>query len=484
VAGGGGYKYEIFRLGVLILLPQAPRPARSPASRRMPRNREINAINWFLTYPKCDAKKEEFIENIQEFSKSHELRGCIVAQEKHQDGTNHLHAVIQFCQAFRTRIASTFDIFVRSEAHPEGKHGNYQCARHLQACLDYVNKSDPTPFTYGEIRTGRKPSSKETRLDKLVKALKQGAKMDEVEETDSGSFCVHKRKLEEYQAYLQRKKLRINLEARPTEWRYTSRPAETAISGPSLTELSANWEIEKWLNTNLCRERAFKTPALWIHGPANMNKTSLFRKIGKYYSIYWMPIEEHFFDDYVDEDYDLVVLDEYKGQHTIQFLNNFIQGGIMSIRKKGTQYLKLKNIPMVILSNYSPEDAYSNANKTAGFEALISRLVVVQISSRLDLTALSPVYQQVGALRQEDPDETSMQEYGTPDSQATTEEGLVTFSEFNPMLNYDNSFNIDWYNRLRYLQEFRLGIEFRKPEPRILMRRRHYPPPSCEEQLY
>ncbi|AUM61687.1 Rep [uncultured virus] len=445
----------------------------------MPRNREINALNWFLTYPKCDATKEEFIENLREFSRTNEVRGAIVAQETHQDGTKHLHAVIQFCDRYRTRVASTFDVFVRGGSHPDGKHGNYQCARNLQACIDYVHKSDPAPLTYGELRTGRKPSSKETRLDQLVKALKEGSKMDQIEERDPGSFCLHKRKLEDYQAYLQRKKIRTNLEPKPSEWKYNGPAINSDISGPSLTEYSANWEIEKWLNANLCRERAFKSPALWIHGPPNMNKTSLFRKIGKYYSIYWMPIEEHFFDDYVDEDYDLVVLDEYKGQHTIQFLNNFIQGGIMSIRKKGSQYLKMKNIPTVILSNYSPVDAYSNANKSAGFEALMSRLVVVQVNNRLDLAALSPVYQVIGATPQEDPAEEEIDW-----ENASTEEGLVTFSEFNPMLVYDRDANIEWYNRQRYLQELRLSIQFRKPEPRILKRKRYYPLPSCDEVLY
>jgi len=446
----------------------------------MPRNREINARNWFLTYPKCNATKEEVIENIKEFSKKAPIRGAIVAQEKHKDGTDHLHAVIQFTDAYRTRLASVFDVLTAGEKHTEGKHGNYQSARNLQAVIDYVHKSDPAPLTYGEVRTGRKPSSKETRLDQLVKVIKEGQSLDQAEERDPGSFCQHKRKLEEYQAYLQRKKLRSNLLPKPNSWKFDVSGPSGAIAGAALNEIGCAWQIEKWLNDNLCiAERMFKMPALWLHGPANMNKTSLFRKLGKYYSVYWMPIEEHFFDDYVDEAYDLVVLDEYKGQHTIQFLNNFIQGGIMSIRKKGTQYLKMKNVPVVILSNFSPEEAYVNANKSAGFEALLTRLVVVQISYRLDLTQLSPFYSRVGASPQEDPAEASVDW-----ENASTEEGLVTFSEYNPMLNYDNQFNIDWYNRLRYLQELRLSIQFRKPEPRILKCKRVYPLPSCDETLF
>jgi len=451
----------------------------------MPRNREISAVNWFLTYPKNNATKEEFIENLKEISCTHGVRGAIVAQEKHQDGTNHLHAVIQFNERFRTRVASFFDKLTAGAEHDEGKHGNYQCARNLQACIDYVRKSDPAPLTYGEIRTGRKPSSKETRLDQLVKVIKEGSSMDQAEERDPGSFCLHKRRLEDYQAYLQRKKLRSNLLPRPTGWKLDVSGPSGAIAGAALLEIAEGWQIEKWLNENLCKERAFKMPALWLHGPPNMNKTSLFRKIGKYYSIYWMPIEEHFFDDYVDDDYDLVVIDEYKGQHTIQFLNNFIQGGIMSIRKKGSQYLKMKNIPTVILSNFTPAEAYINANKSVGFEALLTRLVVVQITNRLDLTKLSPLYEEVGATPQEDPEEASPPAGSEPDwENATTEEGLVTFSEYNPMLVLDREANIDWYNRQRYLQELRLSIQWRKPEPRILKRKRAYAPPSCDESLF
>lgn len=95
-----------------------------------------------------------------------------------------------------------------------------------------------------------------------------------------------------------------------------------------------------------------------------------------------MPLLEDFYDLYDDDLYDLVCLDEFRGQKTIQFLNLWLQGGLpMSVRKKGSQGLKRKNLPMIICSNFALENVYKDANK---IDSLRTRLLEVEVG-RIDI---------------------------------------------------------------------------------------------------
>ncbi len=68
---------------------------------------------------------------------------------------------------------------------------------------------------------------------------------------------------------------------------------------------------------------------------------------------------EDFDDEYENNTYDLIVIDEFKGQRKLTWINKFVEGAPMSLRKKGSQYLKTDNPPVVILSNYNLEQCYS-----------------------------------------------------------------------------------------------------------------------------
>jgi len=52
----------------------------------------IRAKGWFLTYPKCDVTPQAALEYLKE---KHTITEYVIAQEQHQDGTNHLHAFIK-----------------------------------------------------------------------------------------------------------------------------------------------------------------------------------------------------------------------------------------------------------------------------------------------------------------------------------------------------------------------------------------------------
>ncbi len=78
--------------------------------------------------------------------------------------------------------------------------------------------------------------------------------------------------------------------------------------------------------------------------------------------IYWVPLDTAHLDDYCDEDYDIVVFDEFKGQKSITFMNSFIQGTPYLVYRRYRSYLKTKNLPVIVLSNYSIDEAYSKVH--------------------------------------------------------------------------------------------------------------------------
>jgi len=98
-----------------------------------------------------------------------------------------------------------------------------------------------------------------------------------------------------------------------------------------------------------------------------------------------MPTDENFYDFYDDEDYDLIVLDEFKGQKTIQDLNRWLDGQTLTVRKKGTQCMKFRNLPVIIVSNFPPHVVYRNKFERGELEPFTSRLLVVEIKGMIPL---------------------------------------------------------------------------------------------------
>jgi len=67
-------------------------------------------------------------------------------------------------------------------------------------------------------------------------------------------------------------------------------------------------------------------------------------------------------DGYSDQEYDLIVLDEFKGQKSITWMNSFVQGVPFKVFRRYNSYDKIKNLPVIVLSNYSIEEAYGKVN--------------------------------------------------------------------------------------------------------------------------
>jgi len=91
--------------------------------------------NFFLTYPKMTMGKQALFDFLQGQFKPHNL---VVCQEKHEDGSPHCHAVLQFSSKKDYSSCKWADV-------TDGKitwHGYYTTCRSANACIAYVMKAD------------------------------------------------------------------------------------------------------------------------------------------------------------------------------------------------------------------------------------------------------------------------------------------------------------------------------------------------------
>lgn len=187
----------------------------------------------------------------------------------------------------------------------------------------------------------------------------------------------NKRKIEEYRSWYQQTAALDKLWVLPAADALVF--PEGYVLAPGIEITAQCQQVLSWLRNNLYG-RQFKQKQLYLWGPANLGKTSLVRTLATCLATYHAPMEENFFDLYDEETHQLVCFDEFKGQHPLTFMNAFLQGDTMSLRKKGSQYLKTKNLPTIILSNYSPRDAYSKVSEEK-LDTFLVRLEVVELTS-------------------------------------------------------------------------------------------------------
>jgi len=92
--------------------------------------KRVYAKGYFLTYPKCDIPKETALGLIRQCD-NHEIIEYVVAEEKHEDGSPHLHAFIKYDKKVEWK-PTKWDI--------SDFHGEYQVSRSWNAVKTYCKK--------------------------------------------------------------------------------------------------------------------------------------------------------------------------------------------------------------------------------------------------------------------------------------------------------------------------------------------------------
>lgn len=285
----------------------------------------------------------------------------MIAEEAHKDGTPHLHIALCFQQQFSSTNMAAFDPIT-------GQHGNYQPMKNVRQCVAYVTKSGV--FTAVGIDPVALAQKKASKFNEMAKILLDGKTILDINALDPGFVLQHKRKIEEYESWISRR--------REKEAKKKWQPFLTA----DIEDLNTTSEmsIAAWLNLNIREPREFRQAQLYVHGPPKTGKSSLVKKLEEFLNIYYVPRDEEFYDEYEDGLYDLAVFDEFTNTKTMQWMNAWLDGQVVYLRKKGGQILKKQNIPTIVLSNYTLEQNYRKLYEASKLEPLLSRFKIIEVT--------------------------------------------------------------------------------------------------------
>ena len=342
----------------------------------------LQSKNIFLTWPKTEADKKQACEKMlnhllmltdrkktKSIYKKEDIK-IMCVQEKHQDGTPHLHMVVSLPERLRVRDKNYFDFVT-------GKHGNYAPVKiSLNHSLAYCAKSDTFPeligWTLQEIKdiVAKVSRSKMSTADKVAIDLSSGASLPQIAADYPGYYLQHSEKIKKLATFYR------TLAERQLKRKY---PGALVYSGDHVpTKL-----FIAWVNSNLFKERPYKTPQLFVYGGTDMRKTSLYRLL-KLYCVVYKPtpeMKDFPFNLYDDDLYDLVFIDAFKGNFEIQLLEKFLDGTFVVLNSKNGFYYKTVNKPVLICANWSLEECYRGAifRHETSIEPLKVRLDCVEV---------------------------------------------------------------------------------------------------------
>jgi hypothetical protein len=333
------------------------------------------------TWAQCDVAPEVALQNILTHFSEDRIKWALICKELHQDGQPHLHAGIWLKFTPDYRSSGCLDFVT-------GQHGEYKKMSDPPGWIKYIMKDRGEHAAFGI-----KPEDYlEARRKRVAVGFQEVAT-----QVAEGATVLTLLREEKYRGFLMQHLTKVKAYASAmlslgqddvVAWR----PVPLPLEYPNPTE--AQGEVVDWLNTNLFQERTFgatlpdgspRFQPLMIIGPTAHGKSTLAHALSRFCRIYHLPMDEPFYDLYQDDAYDLVIIEEYRNQKTIQFMNAFVDGLPLTLRQKGAQYVKRRNLPVIMLTNYEPDQQYvrESGEDPAGFAAYVRRWKIVRVGKAL-----------------------------------------------------------------------------------------------------
>jgi len=337
----------------------------------------LSCKRFLLTYPQCPLSKNQVLQFLQE-KFQRKLDWAVVAEEKHQDGSPHLHAFVNLHTRCNYRSASCLDI-PSNEASRSGYHPNIKLVtRTPEAVMHYVCKDDnyiAHQIDVTEFLQAKKQKKSTTHV-KLHAALVTGSTMQEValDEELGPVVMMNLTRLTQFQALLQ------TLEK--TKRRQELKNSKISVKPSIGYATPAISSICSWMNLSIRTTRPRKSPQLWIVSEGSAGKSTTIQRLCNAYELspYYWPKATHWHDAYVDGAYDLIILDEFKSQKTLQEMNSMADGMVTTLpRRSLPDVVKKDNLPLIVCSNQPPADCYPNVYGTSSYDAMLNRFIVVHV---------------------------------------------------------------------------------------------------------
>jgi hypothetical protein len=294
----------------------------------------LNAKQFFLTFPQCEVPKQLVAERIVN-RLGDNLAAYAIAAEHHAPtpddpvGGPHLHVLIHLKERVNYKNPNCFDYLTES-------HGNYQVQKgSLAQAATYLTKEDISPLCYN-IDLEAAKQKKASKFDTVAKMVLEGSTMEEIEEQHPGFVLNHKRKLDDYFEFQEKK--RAKKVVRPG-------PHELIVNGVTI---------------EIGTTRPYRQQQYYVCGPPGTGKTSLITRLTEAgFRGFPIPYNGHW-EEWSDDEYDFAYADEYNSQVKITEMNQFLTGETMPLNCRYRNKKKQKNVPTFIISNRPMHDQYPN----------------------------------------------------------------------------------------------------------------------------
>nr|XP_027062847.1 uncharacterized protein LOC113689246 [Coffea arabica] len=316
----------------------------------MPRTSSFRlaAKNIFITYSRCDVSKELCLEKLLDKFTNNQPSYVRVSSELHEDGTPHLHVLVQFADKFQTRDDRVFDLVCQQRS--QVYHPNIQAARDARAVRDYISKYEDFcewgTFKSSKIYRNQHECYTEAPEQETIEDF-----MNTIKEGDPKSYCI----------YYDRIKCNAEkLYSTPTQ-EYTS-PFPLADNVP--------YELLDWANTNIkpMESRPNRLMSIIVEDPSRLGKTIWARSLGPHnYLCGHLDLNNKVYSN--DVWYN--VINDINPQY-LKHYKEFIgaQGDWVSNCKYGKPVLIRGGIPAIMLCNPGPDSSYRDYLDRADKQAL------------------------------------------------------------------------------------------------------------------
>lgn len=325
----------------------------------------FRGVKYFFTVPHSVCTMERAMLNM---SKKFDCIKQVWSEEDHADKlAQHLHGYVEFREPQGVVMTKKLKKLLSNHPHIEG-------VRSIKKTLEYIIKDGKwvcEGYTKEDVIDLAKPRSTVSN-EVAMMLMTRKRKLDEVISMYPDFALRNLKKLKDFQEecyMIQERKVSMSLDMLllSVNVRYIAHFGD--VKNPIIECLS-----------NLSRYKP-RDPQLWMHGGPNIGKSHLIAKLETYFSVYKLPLGEDYYDFYTDE-CDLIVIDEYKGQKPIQILNQWLDGQRMSVKCKGFQRMRRVAKPMIVASNFTPDEIYCGVEDIQ-LDALKTRLCIVKVDEEM-----------------------------------------------------------------------------------------------------
>nr|UVN12559.1 replication initiation protein [Papaya leaf curl virus] len=232
-----------------------------------PKQFQIYAKNYFLTYPKCSLTKEEALSQLQNLQTPVNKKYIKICRELHENGEPHLHVLIQFEGKYKCKNNRFFDLV--SPTRSAHFHPNIQGAKSSSDVKSYIEK-DSDYIDWGQFQIDERSArgGQQTANDAAAEALNAGSA--------EAALAIIREKLPK-DFIFQYHNLKSNLE------RIYTPPMEVYVSPFSSSSFDqVPEELEEWAAENVlgAAARANRPISIVIEGDSRTGKTMWARSLG------------------------------------------------------------------------------------------------------------------------------------------------------------------------------------------------------------